>query len=85
MVDECTDVTAIEELTICCCWVESDVPFEHFIEILPLKKVTAESIHSALVECCREMNIQLRWLIGMGFDGAVIFTGDKTGVQRRLK
>ena len=22
MADECTDVTTIEELTICCCWVE---------------------------------------------------------------
>ena len=33
MADECTDVTTIEEQTICCRWVESDVPEEHFIEI----------------------------------------------------
>ena len=26
MADECTDVTTIEELTICCRWVESGVP-----------------------------------------------------------
>ena len=26
MADECTDVTIIEELTICCRWVESGVP-----------------------------------------------------------
>ena len=39
MADECTDVTTIEELTICCHWVESGVPEEHFIEILPLKKL----------------------------------------------
>ena len=83
--DECTDVTGIEELTICCRWVESDVPEEHFIEILPLKKANAESIYSALVEYCRGKNIQLRKLIGMGFDGAATFSGDKTGVQRRLK
>ena len=38
MADECTDVTTIEELTICCRWVESVVPEENFIEILPLKK-----------------------------------------------
>ena len=38
-------------------WVESGVPEEHFIEILPLKKANAESIYSALVECCREKNI----------------------------
>ena len=47
MADECTDVTTIEELTICCRWVESGVPEEYFIEILPLKKANAESIYSA--------------------------------------
>ena len=59
MADECTDVTTIEELTICCRWVESGVPEEHFIEILPLKKANAESIYSVLVEYCREKNVQL--------------------------
>ena len=54
MADECTDVTTIEELTICCRWVESGVPEEQFIEILPLKKANAESIYSALVEYCRK-------------------------------
>ena len=85
MADECTDVTTIEELTICCRWVESGVPEEHFIEILPLKKANAESICSALVEYNRETNIRLGRLIGMGFDGAATFSGDKTGVQRSLK
>ena len=32
MADGCTDITTIEELTVCCCWVESGVPEEHFIE-----------------------------------------------------
>ena len=80
MADECTDITTIEELTICCRWVESGVPEEHFIEILTLKKSDAESIYSALVEYCREKNIQLGRFIGMGFDGAATFSGNKTGV-----
>ena len=54
MADECNDVTTIEELTICCHWVESSVPEEHFIEILSLKKANAESIYSALVEHSRK-------------------------------
>ena len=81
MADECTDVTTIEELTICCRWVESGAPEEHFIEILTLKKANVESIYSALVEYCREKNIQLGRLIGMEFDGAATFYGDKTVVQ----
>ena len=54
-------------------------------EILPLKKANAERIYSALVGHCREKSIQLGRLIGMRFDGAVTFSGDKTGIQRRLK
>ena len=50
MAAECTDVTTMEEQTICCRWMESGVPEEHFIEILPLKKANAESIYSAIVE-----------------------------------
>ena len=63
----------------------SSVPEEHFIEILPLKKANADTLYSALVEYCREKKIQLGRLIGMGFDGAATYSGDKTGVQRRLK
>ena len=83
MADECTDVTTIEELTICCRWVESGVPEEHFYEILPLKKANTESIYSPIVEYCKEKNIRLGRLIGMEFDGAATFSGDKTGIQRR--
>ena len=63
--------------------MENGVPEEHFIEILPLKKANAEIVYSALVEYCREKNIQLGRLIGMGFEGAATFSCDKTGVQRR--
>ena len=36
MADECTIITTMEELTISCRWVESSVPEENFIEMLPL-------------------------------------------------
>ena len=83
MADECTDVTTIEELIICFSWVESRVPEEHFFEILPLKKLMLKYLfYIRGVLYCRETNIKLGRLIGMGFDGAATFLGDKTGVQR---
>ena len=45
--------------------MENGVAEERFIEIIPLKKTGAESIYSALVECCREKNIHLGRLVGM--------------------
>ena len=62
--------------------MESGVPEEYFIKILPLEKANAESIYSALVEYCREKNIQLGRLIGMGFDGAATFSGDQEFKER---
>ena len=85
MADECTDVTTIEELSIFCRWTEDGVPVEHFIEIVPMKRANAESIHSALVECLREKSMPLNKIIGMGFDGAATFSGSRTGVQTRLR
>ena len=58
---------------------------EHFIDLLPMKRTDAESIYSALVECLKSKNIQLSNLIGMGFDGAAIFSGKKSGIQARMK
>ena len=53
MADECTDVSTIEELTIYCRWMENGEATEYFIEIVPLKKADAESIHLQLMDCLR--------------------------------
>ena len=41
MADECTDISTVEELSILCRWIQDSVPVEHFMEIIPLKKVDA--------------------------------------------
>ena len=65
MADDCTDVTTIEELSIFFCWVEDEVPVEHFLEIIPLKATDARTIYSALVEFMKDKNIQISKLVGM--------------------
>ena len=85
MADKCTDVSTVEELSLFCQWIENGEPTEHFIDLLPMKRTDAESIYSALVECLKSKNIQLSNLIGMGFDGAATFSGEKSGIQARMK
>ena len=55
MAGKCTDVTTIEELSIFCRWIEDGVPVEHFIEIVPMTKADAKTIHSVLVECSMQL------------------------------
>ena len=60
---------------------------ECFLDIV-LKKADAESIYLALVMCIvciGDKNLQVGNIVGMGFDGAAIFSDKKTGVQARLK
>ena len=85
MTNECTDVSTLEELSIYYRWVENGLPVEHFLDILPFKRANAETITGALIACLKNKQITLTRLIGMGFDGAVTFSGKKSGVQTRLK
>ena len=75
MADECTDVTTVEELSIFYRWEEDGLPVEHFLKIVHLQKADAESIHSSLIECLKKKDLQVGRIMGMGFDGAVTFSG----------
>ena len=55
------------------------------MEIVHLKKADAESIYFALVECLKGKQLEVSRTIGMGFDGAITFSGKKNGVQTRIK
>ena len=85
MADECTDITAVEELSVFRRWEEDGTPVECFLDIVPLKKADAESIYLALVKCIKGKNLQVGNIVGMGCDDAATFTGKMTGVQARLK
>ena len=43
------------------------------------KEADAESIYLALVKCIKDKSLQVGHIVGMGFDGAAIFSGKKTG------
>ena len=61
--DEFTDVAIIEQLPTFCCWVENALPVEHFMKILSLKKVDAESIYSVLIDWHKTKNVQCHKLV----------------------
>ena len=68
-----------------CCWEEDGVPVERFLEIIPLKRADAETIYSTIIECLKKKNLQVGRIVGMGFDGASAFSGQRTDVQTRIK
>ena len=85
MLDECTDITVVEEMSVFFRWTENGEPVEHFFDVLPLKKTNAESITTVLMDYLVQKELSLSCLVGMGFDGAATFSGRTTGVQARIK
>ena len=85
MGDECTDVTTMEELSLCFRWIRAGKPVEHFLEVIHVKKTNAETLTSTITTYLRDKGIDIRRMRGMGFDGAATFSGRKTGVQTQLR
>ena len=75
MADVCTDIMAVEELSVLCRWTEDGSPIECFLDIVPLKKADAENIYLALVKCIKDKHLQVGNIVGMSFDGAATFSG----------
>jgi len=56
---------------------------EHFIELVPLRKADISTIYEALTDCMKKKGLVFGNMIGMGFDGAVTFSGRHNGVQNK--
>ena len=65
MADECTDITAVEELSVFCHLEEDGTPVECFLDIVHLKKADADSIYLALVKCIKDKNLQVGNIVRM--------------------
>ena len=86
MADVCTYIATVEELSVYYRWVEDGLPVEHFLEIIHLPKGDAGTIYSALIDCLKQKNLHVKKIVGiMGFDGANTFSGNRNGVQARVK
>ena len=53
--------------------------------ILHVKSTDAETITEAITSFLNEKKLNHRKLVGQGYDGAAMFSGVNTGVQRRLR
>ena len=48
MADECEDISAQEELSICCRWFVNSLPEEHFLAILHVTSTDAQTITAGI-------------------------------------
>ena len=87
MVDERTDISSKEELSVCARWLYNCKPVEHFLGIIPAKGTTADSeaIGNYLCIFLDTKNIDITKMRGLGSDGTNIMSGQRSGVELRLR
>ena len=72
--DEYQDISTQEELSICGRWLVNGKQGEHFLTVLHARS-TDVNITEALQSFLQQKQLDLRKLIGQGYDGAATFAG----------
>ena len=85
LADECVDISTTEQLSICCRWLVNGKPEEHFLTVLYITALDAATISDAIVSFFESKNLDIHKLVGQGYDGAATFSGERNGVQKRMR
>ena len=82
LADECQDISTQEELSICSRWLVNGKPEEHYLTVLQVRSTDAGTIAEALQSFLQQKQLDLKKMIGQGYDGAATFAGKISGVHK---
>ena len=85
MADESTHVASKEELFICARWIEDGKAVEHYLGMIRAHEVDAGALTPYLLDFLHSKGIDMKKLRGLGFDGTNTMSGQKSGVQLRIR
>ena len=83
--DESCDISGKEQLSIVLRHTKGDKVNESFTGFVEMSSVSAESISAAILAHLSGVGVDLRLLVGQGYDGASIMAGHVSGVQKRIR
>lgn len=83
--DETLDVSGIEQFSLCIWYIHQGTLREDFLSFLELYDLSGEVISERNVNKCKDLGLNLKHLIGQGYDGAANMGGKINGVQARIK
>ncbi len=86
MVDETTDVSNKEQLTLVVRWVDENFDvFEEFLGLYSLQTTTADSIVSAITDALLRFQISINKVRGQCYDGCSTMAGVQGGVATKIQ
>ena len=85
MIDETTDITNREQVTLVIRWVTEDLQVhEEFIGLYTVHSIDAATLTSVIKDVFIRMNLSIHKLRGQCYDGAAAMSGHKIGVAKQI-
>ncbi|XP_046684428.1 52 kDa repressor of the inhibitor of the protein kinase-like [Homalodisca vitripennis] len=86
LADETSDVSTIEQFSLCLRYVDSDASnnyqiCEQFLKFMPLTSTTGRELAKTVIKGLEDSNIDVNNLRGQGYDGAAAMSGKFNGTQ----
>lgn len=85
LVDETTDISTTEQVTICVRYVNENKIHEDFLQFVPAESLTGESLSNLIINSLEKFGLDLDNLVGQGYDGASNMSGQFNGVQAIIR
>lgn len=84
LADETSDIAGIEQFSLCFRYVDVDTYNirEDFLQFVPVTDVTGKGLANVVMQTMRNLEIDSKFMIGQGYDGASAMSGRFHGVQK---
>jgi len=88
LADETTDISVIEQFSLCARYIEKTnsgiVLKEDYLYFVPVNDVTGKGLMYSLLETCQNLKLNLKYLVGQGYDGAAAMSGEFQGCAAKV-
>jgi len=85
LVDETTDISCFEQLSLCVRYLEqiidakNDISYvlkEDFLQFIPVYSTTGQNLATVILENLKRLGVNSRYMLGQGYDGAASMSGN---------
>ena len=85
IIDETSDISRIEQVSLCLSYCINGIKKEAFIGFYATKSTEGEVLYELVKDTITKLNLDLKNIVGKSFDGAANINGIHKGLSSRMK
>ena len=85
ILDETSDISRIEQVSLCLSYIADGIKKETFVGFYDTKSTEGEVLYALVKKVIKDLNLELENIVGKCFDGAANMSGIYKGLTTRMK